>query len=169
MKTFCSTTIIAALLLVILIGCTPQQSDQLTQQQKEQIKKEIKAVCDSIIERLQKMDVDGALKYYSPDFVCFGSDGEQSDFQGYKKYCAETYNSATAYKWTTYNQDFIVINKDIVVISWDGKNELLMKSGDTIKFDPSHYTWALKKIAGQWKVAYHHFSGNFVTQKADLK
>lgn len=164
-----TSSFITNLLFFILVGCTPQKSDQLTEQQKEQVKKEIKAVCDSIIERLQKMDVDGAIKYYSPDFVCFGSDGEQSDFQGHKKYCAETYNSATAYKWTTYKQDFIVINKEIVVISWDGKNELLMKSGDKIKVDPSHYTWALKKIAGQWKVAYHHFSGNFVTQKVDLK
>jgi ketosteroid isomerase-like protein len=163
------TNIFIVVLLLFIFGCTSQQSDQLTQQQKDQIKSEIKATGDSIMARLQRMDVNGALQYYSPDFVCFGSDGKQDDFQGYKKFCVETFNSATAYKWTSYRQDFIVITKDTVVFTWDGKNELIMKSGDTMKVDPAHYTFACKKISDQWKLTYHHFSGTFLAQKAEQK
>jgi hypothetical protein len=38
-----------------------------------------------------------------------------------------------------------------------------------ITFDPAHYTFGLKKVAGQWKFFYHHSSGVQVTQKAEKK
>jgi ketosteroid isomerase-like protein len=156
-------------LLILCLACASQQSDQLTQQQQDRIKSEIKAVTDSFMGRWQRMDVEGALQYYSPDFVCFGSGGKRVDLQGYKKENTDLFKSATAYKWTSYREDFIVITKDTVVCAWDGKNEVSMKSGETIAFDPSHYTFAFKRIAGQWRLAYHHFSGTLVGPKADTK
>jgi hypothetical protein len=161
MKTICLTTMIASLLLFIF-GCTPKQSDQLTQQQKEQIKKEILVVWDTIMARFERLDPEGALKFYSPDFKGWGSEGESGDLQGYMKYVVDIDNSAASYKWTLYRFDFLAITKDTVVITVDGKNETIMKSGEKYKFDPSHYTFAFKKIEGQWKLFYHHFSGTFV-------
>jgi ketosteroid isomerase-like protein len=163
------TNIFITILLLCIFGCTSKQNDDLNLQQKEQIKKEITVLGDSMMARWQRMDVEGAMQYYSPDFVCFGSDGEHTDFEGYKKYTIESFKSATSYKWTFYRQTFIAITKDTVVCAWDGKNELFMKSGDKMIAEPSHYTFAFKKIEGKWKLAYHHFSGTFAIQKADKK
>jgi hypothetical protein len=165
MKTFSSTTMIATLLLCIH-GCSSKQSDQLTDNQKDQIKKEIVEVFDSIMVRLERLDAEGALQYYSPNFVAFGSGGERFSFQDLKKYYVDFYSSSTSYKWTSNSFNFITINKETVVITTDGKNESVMKSGEKIIFEPSHYTFAFEKIEGQWKLFYHHFSGTFVKQDA---
>jgi uncharacterized lipoprotein NlpE involved in copper resistance len=69
MKTLCTTTMIAVLLLS-LFGCNNQQSQQLTEHQKEQIKNEVKTALDSIIAKTNKPDMDGFLQCYSSDLVC---------------------------------------------------------------------------------------------------
>lgn len=150
------------ILLFFIFGCSKQQSDQLTQQQKDRIKKEITEVFDSIMARLERLDAEGALQYYSPNFVAFGSDGVRSSFQELKKYYLDIYSSLTSYKWTSYSFSFIAINKETVVITTDGKNEAIMKSGGKLIVDPSHYTFAFEKIEGQWKLFYHHFSGTYL-------
>jgi ketosteroid isomerase-like protein len=154
-----------ALLLFGTCGIS-QESSQLTEQKKDQIKREVKAVGDRIMARFQAMDAEGALRYYAQDFVGFGAKGARFNLQEYKKRNIDAFSSATAYEWTLYHLDFIVITEDTVVLFCDGKNETLMKSGDKITFDPSHYTFVFKKIEGQWKVVYHHFSGTLVTEKA---
>jgi hypothetical protein len=161
MKTICYTAIVA-LLILFIFGFVTKESDQFTDKQQDQIKKEIITIGDSIMARLERLDTEGALQYYSPDFVGFGLGGDQFNLQEYVKYCADIFNSATLYKWTPYRLDFIVITKDIVVVSQDGRNETIMKSGAKLIFDPSHYTFAFKKIEGQWKLFYHHFSGTYM-------
>jgi hypothetical protein len=156
---------------LIILGCTPQQSDQLTQQQKDQIKSEVKAVADSIVARFGRADGVGCLQYYSdsPDWGMLNADGTRWDFQTTKKFLIDFPNTFSGYKWTTTHQDFIFLAKDIVICSWDVKDESLMKSGDKIIYDPHAYTMIFKKIAGQWKVFYSHDSGIAVTQKAGQK
>jgi hypothetical protein len=164
-----TSAFLTSLLLFIFVDCASQKSSQLPLKQQEQIKKEITVVWDSIMARFQRMDTEGGLQYYAPNFVGYGSDGKRFDLTLYKKYCVSIFKLADSYKWTTYHIDFISITKDIVVISADGKNETIMKTGSPLVFDPSHYTFAFKKLDGQWKLFYHHFSGNPVKQKADQK
>ncbi len=163
--------IFVAALLLFIIGCTPQQSDQLTQQQKDQIKSEIKAVGDSIIARFERLDAVGGFEFYSdsPDWGMVNADGSRWDFQTAKKAQPDWANSVTAWKSTTTRQDFIFLTKDIVICAWDAKDETFMKSGDKITYDPHAYTLVFKKIAGQWKVIYSHDSGIPVTQKTGKK
>jgi hypothetical protein len=143
----------------------------LTQQQKDQIKSEVKAVGDSIIAKWVGLDPEGLLQSYSdsPDWGMVNADGSRWDFQTFKKACLDLPNSATAVKWTTTRQDFIFVTKDIVICAWDGKDETILKSGDKIAYDPHAYTMVFKKIAGQWKAIYSHDSGIPVTQKAGMK
>ena len=156
------------LMLFILVGCTSQQSDQLTQQQKEQIKSEVKAVSDSITARWVGLDAEGALQYYSPDLVHV-YDSLRLDFQAYKKGWIDLNNSITTIKVTPIREDYIVLTKDLVISTWVGKDEYNMKSGDKIIGDPLTYTLVFKNIAGQWKVLYSHASVIPVTQKAEKK
>jgi len=192
MKKLCFTTMIAALLFSIL-GCTQKQNDQLTQQQKEQISKEIKVVVDSIFARVEKLDARW-LEYYadSPDWGMLNADGSRWDYQTTKKAQPDFFNSVVSWKWTTTHETFIFLTKDMVICSLDGKDESILKSndkliankplnslygkddtsmklGDKIIYDPHAYTLVFKKIEGQWKVIYSHDSGIQVTQKAEKK
>jgi len=183
---------IASLLLFILVGCTSQQTEQLTQQQKDQIKKEILVVCDSISVRLQRLDA-GWLDYYidSPDWAMLNADGTRWDYQTTRKVQPDFFNSVISCKWTMINQKFIFLTKDIVICSIDSKDETILKSpdkikadsnlnglfandettmkGDRITYDPHAYTLIFKKADGQWKVIYSHDSGFPVVLKADKK
>ena len=158
--------LVAASLFLASVGVPARVSAQLTKQQETQIKNEVTAVGDSIMANFERMDVNGALSYYAPDFVGFGAGGARFDLEYYRKYNLKLYESAASYKWTYYGTDFRVVTRDVVVVAWDGKNELFYKSGDKMRADPSHYTFAFKNVAGQWKLAYHHFSGKMVTEKA---
>jgi hypothetical protein len=157
-------------LLLSFLGCTSPPSDQLTQQQKDQIKSEIKAVCDSIIAKVARVDA-GWLDYYSDsiDWGMVNADGSRWDYQTTKKFVTDWAKSVAACKWTTTRQDFIFITKDIVICAWDGKDDTILKSGDKITFNPHAYTMVFKKIAGQWKAIYSHDSGIPVTQRAEMK
>ncbi|HEX7494954.1 MAG TPA: hypothetical protein VF346_12095, partial [Bacteroidales bacterium] len=101
---------IVALLLFITIGCTSPQTDQLTQQQKDQIKNEILVVCDSISVRLQRLDA-GWLDYYidSPDWAMLNADGTRWDYQTTKKVQPDFFNSVISCKWTMINQKLIFL------------------------------------------------------------
>jgi hypothetical protein len=155
----------------VVVKPDSQRSEQLTQQQKGQIKKEVKAVGDGIIANWVGLDPEGGLQYYSdsPDWGMVNADGSRWDFQTFKKFWIDSVKSVTAIKWTTTRQDFTFVTKDIVICAWDGKDETTLKSGDKITYDPHAYTMVFKKIAGQWKVIYSHDSGIAVTQKAGKK
>jgi hypothetical protein len=167
MKTLCFTTMNAALLLFIL-GCTQNKSDQLTQQQKEQIKNEVMPVIDSVTVRWMRSDVDGCLDLYSPDFVSAG-DTLRYDLEGYKKMWNEYDQYLSVVKMTTLRSELIVCTKDIVISTWAGKEEHILKSGEIIIYAPRFYALVLKKYAGQWKVIFSTGSGNPVVQPAEKK
>jgi SnoaL-like domain len=162
----------AATLLLFSFGCTSRHSEELTQEQTDEIKSEVKAVADSAIARFKRMDWTGALQFYAntPDWVMINADGSQWDYQTTAKAFAglTDINSqpVTAWTWTTTRQNFLVVNKDVVILAWVGKDKTTMKSGDIIVYDPHVYTMVFKRIAGQWKVVWSHDSGIPVTQKA---
>ena len=162
--------IFVAVLLLFCLGCTSQQSDQLTQGQKHQIKKEVKAVVNTFFAKAEKLDA-GCFDCYadSPDWGMVNADGSRYDYQTTKKTFLDFTDSSTAWKWTTTHQDFIFLAKDVVIYACDGKDENILKSGDKITYDPHAYTIIFKKIGGQWKVIYQHDSGVAVIQKAAKK
>jgi hypothetical protein len=162
------TNIFITILLLSIFGCNQKQSNQLTQQEKDQIKKEVKAVGDSIIAKWTGLDGAGCFHYYSdsPDWVLFRADGLRQDYQVTKKAFLDFPNYTASIKSTTIHQDFIIITKDIVICAWEGKDVTILKSGDKITIDPHPYTLVFKKVAGEWKVIYSHDSGIPVIQKA---
>lgn len=159
MKKFCLTTMIATLLLFIL-GCTSQQSDQLTEQQKDQIKNEVKAEADSLFAKMERLDADGGLQYYSPELVAVNGNS-LIDYQSYKKGSMDFNNSLAALKFTTVRLECIVLTKDLVITAWVGKMEFLLKSGEKTTIDPQVFTDVCRKVSGQWKVIYEHGSPFF--------
>ena len=162
--------ILVPALLLLFIGCTPQQSDQLTPQQTDQIKSEIRATADSIMARFERFDADGAMQYYwdSPDFTKLNLDGSQNDFQGQNE-AMNRVKSLTAVKVSTVSEKLTVVTKNVVICARQAKLDMSLKSGERMTCDPFAYTLVFKNIGGQWKVILAHESGTAVVQKAGKK
>jgi ketosteroid isomerase-like protein len=165
MKALCFTAT-TAILLLFIFGCTQNQSVQLTQQQKEQIRNEVRPVVDSIVARYNRMDVDGCLNLYSSDLIVVG-DTLKFDLEGYRKYWNDGNKDLASVKATTIRSDFIACTKDIVISVWVGNDELVLNSGEKIIINPHVFTLVFRKDAGQWKVIYSTASGNPIVQPAE--
>ena len=155
-------------LLLFFVGCTPQQSGQLTQQQKDQIKSEVTAVVDSIFVRWARLDVDRCFQCYWPELVVV-FDSTRLDFEGYRKMCVEYIPLLTATQWSKVRIDVMPLTPDLAMCTAVWKSKDFLKSGDTETWNPVTYTLLLKKSEGQWKVTYSHASGIPVTEKAGKK
>ena len=135
-----------AISIILVLGFTQKKGDQMNQKQIDQIKIEVTAIFDSINAIYEGKDLNGALKYYSTDFIAYALNGQKFDLQGVMDQYAKAYETLSTYKWTTYQVNFIVVTKDLVVISVDARNESVFNSGQKLIFDPSHYTLAYKKV-----------------------
>jgi ketosteroid isomerase-like protein len=159
---------VATLLLFILGGCTSKQNDQLTLQQIEQIKSEVKAAGEPLMSSWAKLDADKALQCYSPEmFACM--DTLLINYQTYAKGWQGYTQSASSIKLTPIKEDNIVLTKDYVISTWVGKVEIEQKSGDKITYNPIRYTDIWKKADGQWKIIFEQSSGTPVIQVAEKK
>jgi hypothetical protein len=161
-------SIFIAALFISFVGCTSRQSEQLTQEQKDQIKKEVKVTLDSIIAKFERLDVDGALQYYSPELVVV-ADSSIMDYQTTKKGWTDLFASVATANWTMSHSEFVVLTNDIVLSAWVGKVNVVLKSGDKLTIDPHSCTDVFRKSGGQWKNIYEHSSGVPVKEEAGKK
>jgi ketosteroid isomerase-like protein len=162
-------TIFIVTLLLCILGCTPQQNDQLTQQQKDQIKNEVKAVMDSSIAKANRQDMNGFIEFYSPELTCV-YDSSIFDYETYKKIWFDFPTYMTSWKWIPVRFECIVLTKDFVVSTWIGKCEFYGKSGEKTTVNSRDYTNVFKRVNSQWKIIYEHSSsGTSVTEKAEKK
>ena len=160
--------IFVAVLLLFSLGCTSQPaqpSPQLTQQQQDQIKSEVKAVLDSLIAKWAALDAEGFLQSYSTDMVAVGG-GVPHDFQAYRRGSIDYLTSTATIAVTTVREDYRVLTTDLVISTWVGKVVRSMKSGDKRTTDQMLYADVWKKIGGTWKVIDESPSGTAVIQKA---
>jgi len=162
---------ILLLAAIFIAGCTQQQSDQLTQQQEDKIKNELKVISDSIIARFERLDTDGAMQYYwdSPDFIGVNPDGSRFDFQAMKKAHVDLFSSTASLKILVTRRDFVVLTKDIAIEASVLKAVITPKSGSKMVFDPNSLTLVFQKIVGQWKVILSHQSASLAMEKAGRK
>ena len=156
------------ILLFFIFGCSNQQSDLFAQQQNDQIKKEIKALSDSIFARANKLDKNVIAQYYSPHLVVV-RDTAVFDYNAWKMAWADFMTYSSAVNWTPYKWECIIIAQDLAISSFVGKFEYTMKSGDKTTIDPIGWAYVWKKLDGQWKIIYENYSGVHVTQKAEKK
>ena len=158
-------------LLLSSFACTQKQPDQLTQQQKDQIKSELRAVLDSIFATSMRLYADAGLQFYrdSPDFLAINPDGSQSDYQAMKRMGSEGVKTIATMTMTTTRADFSVLTKDIAVCTWFGKGTVTFKSGDIMTYGPDALTLIFRNFDGKWKITYSHESATIVTKKANKK
>ena len=165
------TIIFVVALLALFIGCTSQREDQLTAQQRDQVKSEVKATLDSMMVKFENLDASGFIQYYwdSPDFISYAPDGSRSDFPAFKKSVTEFCNSGATVKPTLVRAEFTVLTNELVITAWVGKSVVSFKSGDKAIYNPDAVTWVFKNFAGHWKIIYSHESATITMQTAGKK
>jgi hypothetical protein len=164
-------TMLLTIALLFCFGCSTSQQEQLTQQQNNQIKQEVKFMLDSWTTSLQKLDAAGSFKYYenTPDWGMLNADGTLWDYQITMMKWPGIFNNTNSYTWKTKSEDYLVLSKDLVIAALVCKDEAILKSGVISTCDPHAYTIICKKIDEKWKIIYQHDSGVSVMHKAEKK
>jgi ketosteroid isomerase-like protein len=147
------------LVLFFLFGCAKQELLQMSSQQQETAKKEIKNVINQIFQNLDKLDAEALFQSYSdsPDFILFTTDGSMVDYQAAKNHHTVWFKSLSSLKVTSEKDEFRFLPGNIVIYTWTGNFELKLKAGGEPKINFG-ITFVFSNIDNRWKVTYQHTS-----------
>jgi hypothetical protein len=148
------------LALFFFSGYARQEPVQMTPQEQETAKKEIRDAVKVIFQSLEKMDVEALSQSYSntSDFILITTNGSIVDWQESKNEHAAWFKSLSFLKVTTIRDDFRFLPGNIIICSWQGKFEMTLKTGEQLKIDKFGITFIFSKIDNHWKVIYQHSS-----------
>src|SRR3989304_4008939 len=92
----------------------------LSQSEKNRIKKEVKEAFDTIIKGCESLDMDMAFKVFhnSPDFYMIGTDCSICDYQTYIDSNINYLKECSNFKLTTFNEEIKYLGRDMVIFSW---------------------------------------------------
>lgn len=157
MKTIATSTMIIAS-LVVFSGCHHDQNKPLTPQEIEQIKIDVEKAAEPLMTGWAALNGSIALKSFSKEMVsCY--DTLLLDYDAYAK-SWEIYTEArSAIEITTFKNDYIILEKDLVIDSWVGKVDEVLKTGEKISYNPMRYTNIFRKSDGEWKIIFAQSSG----------
>jgi hypothetical protein len=56
------------------------------------------------------------------------------------------------------DERYLIPNTGCFIYYWNGKNNIYLKSGDTIKYDNYFGSYVFRKVGNEWKIFYGHES-----------
>lgn len=152
--------------LTFLISCNNSeptktnttQQKEISSTEKEEIKREITARLNEVIEGAKKLNVEAAAKVYSddPDFKIVNPDGTVTDFKTMKNSQTEGFKGLNSMNFNTTKTEFTFLTQDLVICTWIGNNDFQLKSGEKMKIDPYVGTLVFRKKDNEWKIIYAH-------------
>ena len=130
--------------------------NQITELEKETAKKEIRNVAIFILEHINKLDIETALKPYlnSPDFLLINPDGTYLDYAKFRVTNIDFFKQLVAFNQTTIKEEFRFITKTEVLYTWFGKSVMTLKTGERITNDSYIGTMIFKKINNEWRITF---------------
>ena len=151
---------ITVMLIFFFSGIATHITAQMTSQEQENAKKEIREVAGIIFRNLEKMDAEALFQSYSgsPGFLFITTDGSMAGLQEAKYHHAEWFKSLSSLKVTTNKENFSFLPGNIVIYVWIGKFEVTLGSGQQLKNDKFGITFIFRKTENQWKVIHQHSS-----------
>ena len=157
MNTILKITFTAAV-FIFLSGCHHEHNEQLTREEMEQIKSEVKKAAEPLMTGWAALDGSIALQSFSPDMVsCYDTMLLSYDAyaESWKVYTA----ARSAIMITDLKNDYIILNRELVIDSWVGRVEETLTSGEKITYDPMRYTNLFRKTGGQWRIIFAQSTG----------
>jgi ketosteroid isomerase-like protein len=150
------------LAVLLFFGCDKQKIAQMTPQEQESAKAEIREAVNIIFQNLEKMDVDALFQSYSDSskFILFTTDASMVDFEGAKNHHRSWFKYLSSLNVTTVKDEFRFLPGNIVICAWLGNFKMTLKSGEQLKVDKFGVTFIFRKINNIWKVIYQHASSS---------
>ncbi|MFI1770248.1 hypothetical protein [Thalassobellus citreus] len=142
-----------------LTSCQNQSTEfEWTEKEKEIAKKEISNVAKMIIESAEKVDIQSAIEPYlnSSEFMVVNPDGSIDNYDNFKINGIKSFKQFTAYNQTTIKEEYRFLNKDLVLYTWIGKAEIILKTGEKMNFDSYVGTMLFNKLNNKWRITYAH-------------
>ncbi len=148
------TKIFIVALLVFLASCTPKQ--ELTQQEKDLIKKEVNSSIQTIFSAWQTMDINknSHLFLNTSEFTGIGVDGSILNYDEMIKMSKETFDLWSEFKTSIVKIDVKIITSEIAIATVIYRAEAKYKTGQVDNWDSIGSTFVLKKINNEWKVIH---------------
>lgn len=154
-------TNVLLLLSFFIIACQ-QQPHQMTPQEKETAKAEIAGIVEGIVHGCDRLDIQEALKPYSdsPGFVAVNTDGSVVDHEGFKTINAELFEAVSSFRFTTTKEDIRFLADNLVLCTWIGSTEIVLKSGEHSRIPAFATTLLFSKVNHEWKIIYSYQSAS---------
>jgi len=165
------TNLLITLVLFFFFGCAKQPA-QMSPQEQETAKKEIRQIFDLQIAACEKPDLDALFQamWNSPDFIAIMADGKTFDYQGAKNSTADFFKAFPSAKFTTVKDEFRFLSNDLVLYAWNGTCDMTLTTGAHSKIDSYAVTYVFRKIDNQWKIIFSHESASpAVEERAKAK
>ena len=100
------TNYVTVILIFSFFGIATNLTAQITLQEQETVKKEIREIAGKIFQNLEKMDAEALFQSYSnsPDFMFITTDGSMAGFQVAKNHHAALFKSQSSCLLLTQSQ-----------------------------------------------------------------
>lgn len=126
--------------------------------QKESAQRAISTRIEEIIRGASQLDVEAALKPYSsdPGFKIVNPDGSVADYPTMKRSQEEAFKATASLSFTTTREEFTFLSADLVICTWVGRNEFVLKTGERMKIEPYVGSMTFRREGAEWKIVYAH-------------
>ena len=150
-------------LFVLLAACNTANKP-LTDSQKSVIKEEAGVVTKDMFNDLIKNDSVKIMEIMenSPDFT-FVVSGDLYSYDAMKKMGNQMFQLIDKQTFDTKSEQYVIVNPTCFIYTWQGKNGVYMKSGESMIYDDYFLTYTFRKLEGKWKITSGHES--YKTQK----
>lgn len=159
------TLMICAIFTLVLLGCNRgghhEEQMQITPEETEAVKSEIKALMAVVIEGLETNDPDKLFRdFWRSDSASFYLNGMA--MQGYDEIIggfSQGMESRQNTKITLTSEEIMVLSPEVAMHLAEFTNDMIMEN-DSIVALKGYWSAVFKKIDGQWKVVHVHESFN---------
>ncbi len=125
-----------------------------------QIINEVKEASGAITRFASRADTAGLLQCYAAvaEFRACAGDGSMRKFDAFKTLCTDYFGPVASQNFVTVQQDFNILDANLVIMGWTGNIQAFFKNGDVMNLNNYAVTNVFKKINGGWKVVHSHES-----------
>ena len=146
------TKLLLAALLALAAGSA--FAADLTQAQQATIKQEVIATFHGLLAAEERLEADAVWAYHAdvPGYWWADADGKLYDFAGTKKSWADFYVPCAKLKFTTKQEEVMVLGPDTAFYLWHGAADTTMKDGSVTHVDPWTARYLFRRIGSAWKI-----------------
>jgi ketosteroid isomerase-like protein len=152
------------LVIVLIAACSGKKNQELTMEEKNQVKQEIIQSYEKHIQDLKNLDYEEVMKYYAnvEDHVLFGDGLYWGNYetinQIWKSFCTQDNKLVT--KWDLIEHHIYVFSREAASYLVQFDNERIQSNGDTTKVTGC-FSYGMQKFDDGWKVVTTHVTHNY--------